>query len=92
MRSTFDQCKSLERFNSSIPESVTNMYGTFSQCKKLTNINIVVPKNVTNLQYTFGNCLVLSGTIEINANVTGRRIDNEVDYYDCFRLCNCNRK
>ena len=92
MRSTFDQCKSLERFNSSIPESVTNMYGTFSQCKKLTNINIVVPKNVTNLQYTFGNCLVLSGTIEINANVTGRRIDNEVDYYACFRLCNCNRK
>ena len=32
MRSS-DQCKSLQRFNSSIPESVTNMYGTFSQCK-----------------------------------------------------------
>ncbi len=94
MRSTFDQCKSLQRFNSSIPESVTNMYATFSQCKKLTNINIVVPKNVTNLQYTFGDCQLLNGTVEINASVTGKILDDnsKIDYYACFRLCNCNRK
>ena len=94
MRSTFDQCKNLERFNSSIPESVTNMYATFSQCKKLTNINIVVPKNVTILQYTFGDCQLLSGTIEINAIVTGKILDDDskIDYFACFRLCNCNRK
>ena len=84
MESTFDGCTNLQNFNSSIPNNVINMFATFSQCQNLTYLDIIIPKSVTNLQYTFGNCLKLSGSIEINANVTGQLINSKFDYIDCF--------
>ena len=84
MDSTFEGCTNLSEFNSTIPENVINMFATFSQCENLTEVNMVIPESVTNLQYTFGECLNLRGTIEINANVTGNLISNNLDYMACF--------
>ena len=84
MRSTFSGCTNLKSFNISIPNNVIDMYATFSQCINLTYLNIVIPESVTNMQYTFGNCLKLSGTIEINAKITGKIIVNNPDYFACF--------
>ena len=84
MDSTFEGCTNLSEFNSTIPENVINMFATFSQCENLTEVNMVIPESVTNLQYTFGECLNLRGTIEINANVTGKLISNKLDYMACF--------
>ena len=81
---TFESCTNLSEFNSPIPENVINMFATFSQCENLTEVNMVIPESVTNLQYTFGECLNLRGTIEINANVTGKLISNKLDYMACF--------
>ena len=81
---TFESCTNLSEFNSTIPENVINMFATFSQCENLTEVNMVIPESVTNLQYTFGECLNLRGTIEINANVTGKLISNNLDYMACF--------
>ena len=84
MDHTFEGCTNLSEFNSAIPENVINMFATFSQCENLTEVNMVIPESVTNLQYTFGECLNLRGTIEINANVTGKLISNKLDYMACF--------
>ena len=84
MDSTFEGCTNLSEFNSTIPENVINMFATFSQCENLTEVNMVIPESVTNLQYTFRECLNLRGTIEINANVTGKLISNNLDYMACF--------
>mgnify|MGYP004505354375 FL=1 len=84
MDHTFEGCTNLSEFNSAIPENVINMFATFSQCENLTEVNMVIPESVTNLQYTFGECLNLRGTIEINANVTGKLISNNLDYMACF--------
>ena len=81
---TFESCTNLSEFNSPIPENVINMFATFSQCENLTEVNMVIPESVTNLQYTFRECLNLRGTIEINANVTGKLISNNLDYMACF--------
>ena len=81
---TFESCTNLSEFNSTIPENVINMFATFSQCENLTEVNMVIPESVTNLQYTFRECLNLRGTIEINANVTGKLISNNLDYMACF--------
>ena len=81
---TFESCTNLSEFNSPIPENVINMFATFSQCENLTEVNMVIPESVTNLQYTFRECLNLRGTIEINANVTGKLISNKLDYMACF--------
>ena len=81
---TFESCTNLSEFNRPIPENVINMFATFSQCENLTEVNMVIPESVTNLQYTFRECLNLRGTIEINANVTGKLISNNLDYMACF--------
>ena len=84
MQATFRLCTSLESFDSEISENVTNMRAAFDLCTNLSKINTTIPKSVINMQYTFGGCLNLSGTIEINANVTGKIINNELDYIGCF--------
>ena len=38
-----------------------------------------------------GYCPNLSGKIEINANVTGKLIDNNVDYFACFGYSTATR-
>ena len=86
MKDTFSECTSLATAPE-IPNSVTNMYGTFYKCTSLTTAP-VIPNSVTVLVKTFKGCNNLQGSIEINANVTGKQLGedlyNNIDYMNCL--------
>ena len=84
MENVFEGCSNLKKFESIIPNKVENMFACFSQCVNLKDINVAIPESVTDIRYMLGNCLNLTGTVEINANVTGKKIGNDVDYKACL--------
>ena len=79
----FYNCTELQEIPE-IPHSVQNMQSTFNKCENLTTINGKIPNTVVNMKRTFENCKMLTGNIEINANLTGKDIDGEKDYFHCF--------
>ena len=86
MQATFKDCTSL-MVSPSIPDSVINMRNTFAGCTALVT-GATIPSSVMVLIDTFNGCSNLQGCIEINANVTGKRLggihDNNIDYSNCF--------
>lgn len=86
MYGTFDGCSSLTTAPV-IPNGVINMYGTFRNCTSLTTAP-VIPNSVTVLVATFRGCSNLQGSVEINANVSGKilgeEFSNNIDYLYCF--------
>ena len=89
MRGTFYNCKSLVNGPTTISNNVTNMQSTFFGCTSLNTIPNVIPSSVTNMMQTFYNCSNLTGTVQINANLSGKIVYtyNERDYKDyeeCF--------
>ena len=84
MHTTFAGCSKLVNAPS-IPSGVENMAQTFSDCTALKTAPQIIPETVTNLNRTFQNCSNLTGTISINANVTGIMISGEeTDYQHIF--------
>lgn len=86
MYSTFKGCTSLIKAPI-IPNSVTDMGNTFSNCTSLIEAP-TIPNSVTVLVATFKGCSNLQGTLEINANVTGKQLGeefyNNIDYNNCL--------
>ena len=76
----FGGCKALQEAPT-IPENVTSIHGMFSICSSLTTLpeGFTIPNTVTDFGHCFYGCTLLTGTIEVNANITDRQ------YYDmCF--------
>lgn len=85
MNCTFQDCNSLVVVPS-IPNKVKNMSNTFAGCSNLETPPPVIPSSVTDMRRTFKNCYKLSGKIQIEANISGQIIDNEIDCKYCFAL------
>ena len=85
MNNTFQDCVSLLNAPE-IPNGVQNMSGTFDGCINLETPPSLIPSSVTDIRRTFKNCYKLSGTIKIEANITGQIIDNEIDCKYSFSL------
>lgn len=84
MMTTFSGCTSLIN-GPKIPYGVTNMHGTFENCTSLVTPPSVIPDTVINMPFTFYNCVNLQGNIQINANIQGVIVANDVlDYHACF--------
>ena len=62
------------------------MSGTFDGCINLETPPPLIPNSVTDIRRTFKNCYKISGTIQIEANITGQIVDNEIDCKYCFSL------
>ena len=58
----------------------------FGGCINLETPPPLIPSSVTDIRRTFMNCYKLSGAIQIEANITGKIIDNEIDCKYCFAL------
>ena len=80
---TFDRCINL-KIITNLPEKVENLKFTFYGCSNLENINLIIPNSVTNMNRTFYECTKLSGSIVINATLSGKMVGNELDYSWCF--------
>lgn len=87
MNSTFYNCTSLTSAPE-IPVGVTTMQSTFDGCTSMVLPPSSIPSSVINIKRIFKNCYKLNGTIEINANINGSLIEEEVDYYLWFHLNN----
>ena len=85
MSATFQNCTSLIVVPD-IPNGVQNMSSTFDGCTNLETPPTLIPSSVTDIRRTFKNCYKLSGTIQIEANITGKIIDDEIDCRYCFSL------
>ena len=85
MENTFQNCTSLI-VAPDIPNGVQNMSSTFDGCTNLETPPTLIPSSVTDIRRTFKNCYKLSGTIQIEADITGKIIDNEIDCKYCFAL------
>ena len=85
MNATFQDCTSLI-VAPDIPNGVQNMFRTFDGCTNLETPPTLIPSSVTDMRRTFKNCYKLSGTIKIEANITGKIIDDEIDCRYCFSL------
>ncbi len=67
-----------------IPESVNLLDETFFGCTNLVSVP-EIPSSVTNMRATFAECTNLTGTIVINANLSGAIVDEDInDYYTVF--------
>lgn len=71
MRSTFTNTAITKA--PKIPEGVKNMLDTFKNCLNLSQAS-TIPSTVTLIYSTYYNCPKLQGSIEINANVTGKTV------------------
>ena len=58
----------------------------FGGCINLETPPPLIPSSVTDIRRTFMNCYKLSGAIQIEANITGKMIDDEIDCKNCFAL------
>lgn len=83
MERTFERCTSIKEAPY-IPEMVENMSFTFYGCTNLEK-GSTIPKSVTNIAGAYRDCPNLSGTLEVNANVTGKDLGpdtgNITDYH-----------
>lgn len=69
-----------------IPSKVISIKGIFQGCNNLKKVSLVIPESVENMQWAFEYCSNISGEIKINANVTGKILENgALDYKNCFR-------
>lgn len=69
-----------------IPSSATSIRGIFQNCSNLKTLPSLIPESVENMQWAFEFCTNINGKIEINANVTGKLLENGgSDYRNCFR-------
>lgn len=83
LKGTFTNCIAIKA-SPIIPNSVTTMHGTFLGCSNLVTAP-KIPESVKNLQNTFQDCSNLTGTIVINAKLTGEIIsENMKDYHAVF--------
>lgn len=89
MGGTFRQCSSLISAPK-LSNNVTSLYITFQYCTSL-EVAPQIPDSVIILCFTFANCSNLQGTLEINANVTGKQLVSEppeftddIDYSHCL--------
>ncbi len=88
MGGTFYQCSSLT-IAPKISNNAMSMYMTFQACTSL-EVAPKIPESVTILCYTFCNCNNLQGTLEINANVTGKQLIPEPpEFLECIDNLNC---
>ena len=84
MERTFSSCSKL-KFAPKIPNKVENMSQTFFECVSMNNLPTEIPNNVENMYRTFYGCQNLSGTVKVNANLSGTKLDNGYeDYFQCF--------
>ena len=84
MQNTFYGCSSLKE-TPEIPNEVINMQETFYGCLNLRKVTNPIPYKVQNMYATFRECKSLTGTITINANLTGAIVFGEQkDYYSIF--------
>ena len=61
-----------------IPESVNLLDQTFAGCTNLVSVP-EIPSSVTNMRATFMECTNLTGTIVINANLSGAIVDEDIN-------------
>ena len=67
-----------------IPEGVNLLDETFNGCTNLVSVP-EIPSSVTNMRGTFMQCTNLTGTIVINANLSGAIVsEDKNDYYATF--------
>ena len=85
INATFNECNSLE-IAPKLSENIEDMNGTFIYCTNLKSLSSAIPNSVINMNRTFYACRNLSGEIEINANLTGKIVNeaNEKDYDGMF--------
>ena len=87
MQKTFTNCTQLEE-SPNIPDTVTDMQQTFYGCSNLVKGPNIIPNSVNIMYFTFANCVSLTGTMEINASVTGAtlpELNNSLDYEQVFQ-------
>ena len=84
MKNTFYNCNLMRTGPTKISNKVTDMSSTFENCTSMVTGPTSIPGTVINMQRTFKNCNLLSGSIEVNANITGKLIDGEIDYFNAF--------
>ncbi|MBR2240035.1 MAG: leucine-rich repeat protein [Bacilli bacterium] len=73
MSSAFYNCTNLVNITT-IPNSVTDMYGTFANCISLTSVP-VIPENVGRIDDLFRNCTSLTGNIYIRSDKANMMYD-----------------
>ena len=84
MKNTFYNCNLMRTGPTKISNKVTDMSSTFENCTSMVTGPTSIPSTVINMQRTFKNCNSLSGSIEVNANITGKLIDGKIDYFNAF--------
>lgn len=89
MYQSFKECVEITEMKK-LPNKVTNLAECFGGCIKLTTAT-TIPNSVTNMRATFSKCSNLQGTLEINANLTGKITeDGYEDYLFCLRNATTN--
>ena len=82
MTQTFRECSKLSSVPN-IPINATCMVRTFYNCSSLKTVPMI-PENVNTMYQTFGLCSSLTGTLIINASITGKEVNGHLDYLYCF--------
>ena len=80
---TFQDCKNIKSITN-LPSNLSDLSYAFDNCINLSMVNLMIPESVINVQRAFYRCENLNGEIVINANVTGKIINNETDYVSMF--------
>ena len=89
MAHTFMECIEITEMKK-IPDRVTDLSECFRDCVKLKTAT-AIPNSVTNMRSTFRGCSDLQGVLEINANLTGKIVeDGYEDYLHCLRNATTN--
>lgn len=76
LKRTFRNCSNLKEAPN-IPSKVQCMRWTFQNCTSLETPPSLIPNSVNNMQWTFDGCIKLKGSIKIDANLTGKIIEDE---------------
>lgn len=90
MKLCFNECTQLYTVPN-IPNTVSNLDRTFRKCTNL-KVDLIIPESVTMMFQTFYYCTSLTGTLEINANLTGAYVDGSLDYGKCFERATTNEE
>ena len=90
MKNTFYNCTLMRTGPTKISNKVTDISSTFENCTSMVTGPTSIPSTVINMQRTFKNCTSLSGSIEVNANITGKLIDGKIDYFNAFNDAGIN--
>ena len=84
MSSAFNGCSNIKTCYK-LPNNVQDLSYAFADCNKLTSVG-TIPNSVINMNGTFYGCANLEGTLEINANLTGKIVDKELGNTDYMMI------